>query len=390
MWIIYFLMFFDWLFFGFPITDIAACVFIVYLIFKRKITIRIDFLLFLFLISLGIPTIFNILVRNLSFFEFFSLFKFSLIVLFVICSKDYFSDNITAVDVHVKRILYLSIGFSIVNLLLYYIGIHGFDFNFIRIPSAFVSETHGLRFCGIFSEPAHLGAFISFCLFYLLKRKKASILLVILASIIVLISMSFVGYILLAFVLIGHIFKNISAKKIILLVALLSIIFILFVTVPYLNTRIVNSINGDDNSSMNRLIDCWLIAFKAPFYGLGMVTLDDFVISTSIELGINRFLNVYINNGLAYVFAVGGPISLIVFVIYLFYTSKKKLYPFVFVILLFMCGTSFNTFMAWICVLFISLAMEKKTNEIFVNNYIFLNFKEDEVLLNYDNNKNTI
>ena len=120
-----------------------------------------------------------------------------------------------------------------------------------------------------------------------------------------------------------------------------------------------------DTSSLNRLVDSWKIAFTAPVYGLGLIDTTEYVLSTTTNIGINSYGNMYINNIFAAIYLFGGPISLFFFAIYLKSVTKKNIWGFIFLILLCVASGNFNAGITWaqivlVAVCSISIKQEKR------------------------------
>lgn len=355
-WFLYLLPFYDCKIFDLSLIDIGITIWLIFIIVRGKFKLinNLFLLVFAFLISLS---------TVISFLKDFSgasvigpIIKFLVIICFVPCAIQLFSSSRQKVDQTVKRIFYLAIVFCLINFILFSVGFHSLLPSFIHLPEPYTSEIGTPRFNGIFSEPAHLGIFFGGVVFYLLKRKKCSFFILVLYSAMSVVSYSMASILLLVFnfaFYFAH--TKLNARKICFFIAAAVFAICIAIFVPPISSRLANVLSFSDRSSQNRLIDSWRIAFKTPFFGLGLVDTTKFVAQQSVKLGINSYDNVYINNIFAAIYLLGGPISLVLFIIFLKSITKRNWWGFIFLILICSASGNFNAGITWVQIVLVSI-----------------------------------
>lgn len=280
---------------------------------------RYDILYFLFLMSLFIP---GIIYYNHDFFNFsdfiFSYLKILFYSFALLILPKYFLGNIERFNKILLNIITIIFSFGLVQFLTYSSPIgHYFNFN----PSAI---TYGFfRVTSFFNEPSIL--FFPIIIYYYLviskvEMKKIHHLLVIIVTILSF-SMTVYGVYLAGLIVLYN--KKSMTKKVTVVSIVLILSIVSFVSVPLIQSHVLNLINMEPSSSTTRLLGGFEYAMNSPFFGVGLGNIESYYLENNSMLGLTLLTERgTVNNILAVIKIFSGYIGLICFISYLFLKYK--------------------------------------------------------------------
>lgn len=345
---LYLMAFADWRVGPFQLPDIGIAILILYFIKNLGLGVltkwnREPFFL-LFIITL--TSLANCTISDLTSVV---LFKFIMLMIFINTAVSYFSNIQETLAVACKRLIYIISILSVVSLILYMAGFNFYNLSFFSIPKPMSIVEYGTnRFCGIFTEPAHLSISLNCLLSYLLLSEKREITPLVFVGVLSVASMSMIGVLWFLFNIFLYFKSDWNAKRIAFLMIVVVVSIFVAIKVPYIQNRLLSSLKGTDQSALIRLLGGWQIAVKAPIYGVGLFRIDDFIKYTLENFSIRHsYGNMFINNIPAAVYAIGGVAGLIGFVVYILKMSCKKLWPLMTFVLICMASGNFNTSITW-------------------------------------------